>query len=414
MCSCGCNTCDTKKALTLNESLAPKQILSEGLKYHMDNNRPLTEHVYRAGSSNYFNLWAEARSLYSRKNLEITYEDDLAVLTETNLGHFGMFEGKKVPLDFPIELTEAEIYEGFLKDLVWAVKSDVGNAIMGNSSPGRVLYNQWKSGELYKDEKSPYSKKVSWYDEGAIKTKAQEYDKADKVTGAALKKVSDIKKKFGTKINTEELGKNKEYLTAYIDYLTKEAQSLVKLHELRLALGMREKSNPYGLSVPVYDDEGNYKGESVDKELLLKKFPKEWVDEMDMDKPIQISALVGEYKEKIQAAKDQLSKLSESINEAKKAKKKDNKPIGKPMRDTSGGKAYKVYVKDPKTGNVKTVRFGSGGLRAKINDSKARSAFAKRHKCSTRNDRTKASYWSCRLPRYAKLLGLKSSFSGFW
>jgi hypothetical protein len=499
MCKCGCDSCGVNTTpLMLNESLAPKQILSEGLKHHMDNNKPLTEHLYRAGSTNYFNLWAEARSLYSREILEITNEDDLAVLTETNLGHFGMFEGKKVPLDFPIELTEAEIYEGFLKDLVWAVKSDVGNAIMGNSSPGRVLYNQWKSGELYKDEKSPYSKKVSWYDEGAIKTKAQEYDKADKVTGAALKKVSDIKKKFGTKINTEELGKNKEYLTAYIDYLTKEAQSLVKLHELRLALGMREKSNPYGLSVPVYDDEGNYKGESVDKELLLKKFPKEWVDEMDMDKPIQISALVGEYKEKIQAAKDQLSKLSESINEAKKVPldfpmldegtyeeggeddrkyallkvrpenynlmidklqdmninhtrhsgtegvikvftnnipdkvlyrlthdvwvdkfvlkeaKNDNKPIGKPMRDTSGGKAYKVYVKDPKTKKIKTVRFGSGGLRAKINDKEARNAFAARHKCSTKKDKTKAGYWSCRLPRYAKLLGLKSSFTGFW
>ena len=97
-----------------------------------------------------------------------------------------------------------------------------------------------------------------------------------------------------------------------------------------------------------------------------------------------------------------------------KEAKNDNKPIGKPMRDTSGGKAYKVYVKDPKTGNIKTVRFGSGGLKAKINNPKARKAFAARHKCSTRNDKTKASYWSCRLPRYAKLLGLKSSFSGFW
>src|SRR6056300_1924055 len=113
MCSCGCNTCDTKKALTLNESLAPKQILSEGLKYHMDNNKPLTEHVYRAGSNNYFNLWAEARALYSREILEITNEDDLEILTETDLGHFGMFEGKKVPLDFPIELTEEEIQELF-------------------------------------------------------------------------------------------------------------------------------------------------------------------------------------------------------------------------------------------------------------------------------------------------------------
>jgi hypothetical protein len=102
-----------------------------------------------------------------------------------------------------------------------------------------------------------------------------------------------------------------------------------------------------------------------------------------------------------------------SLDEAKKSQKKDP-PVGKPMRDSSGGKAYKVYVRDPKTKKIKTVRFGSGGLKAKINNSKARQAFAKRHKCSTRNDKTKASYWSCRLPRYAKLLGLKSSFSGFW
>jgi hypothetical protein len=94
--------------------------------------------------------------------------------------------------------------------------------------------------------------------------------------------------------------------------------------------------------------------------------------------------------------------------------KNDNKKLNKPTRDSSGGKAYKVYVKDPKTGNIKTVRFGSGGLRAKINDKKARNAFAARHKCSTKKDKTKAGYWSCRLPRYAKLLGLKSSFSGFW
>jgi len=106
--------------------------------------------------------------------------------------------------------------------------------------------------------------------------------------------------------------------------------------------------------------------------------------------------------------------LDEDLDEAKKKKDKKKKPIGKPMRDSSGGSAYKVYVKDPKTGNIKTVRFGSGGLKAKINNPKARAAFAKRHKCSQKKDRTKASYWSCRLPRYAKLLGLKSSFSGFW
>jgi len=54
------------------------------------------------------------------------------------------------------------------------------------------------------------------------------------------------------------------------------------------------------------------------------------------------------------------------------------------------------------------------GLRAKLNNPKARQAFAKRHNCAQKTDRTKASYWSCRLPRYAKLLGFKTTFSGYW
>ena len=41
MCKCGCNTCETKStALVLNESKAPASILSEGLKHHMDTNKP--------------------------------------------------------------------------------------------------------------------------------------------------------------------------------------------------------------------------------------------------------------------------------------------------------------------------------------------------------------------------------------
>ena len=108
-CSCGCNTCDDKPALLapiLNESLAPRAILSEGLKYHIDNNKPLTEHVYRAGSKNYFDLWAEARALYSRGIIDIKNQDDLEILTETQLGEFGLYEGKKVPLDFIMEEIE--------------------------------------------------------------------------------------------------------------------------------------------------------------------------------------------------------------------------------------------------------------------------------------------------------------------
>ena len=92
--------------------------------------------------------------------------------------------------------------------------------------------------------------------------------------------------------------------------------------------------------------------------------------------------------------------------------KKKDPPIGKPKR--GGSKAYYVYVRDPKTKRVKKVSFGSGGLRAKINNPKARQAFAKRHRCSEKNDRTKPSYWSCRLPRYAKALGLGNNKNTFW
>ena len=100
------------------------------------------------------------------------------------------------------------------------------------------------------------------------------------------------------------------------------------------------------------------------------------------------------------------------IEEGPKNKKKKNPPLNKPKR--GGPKAYFVYVKDPKTKKIKKVTFGSGGLRAKISNKEASQAFAKRHKCDQKKDRTKASYWSCNLPRYAKQLGLGEPSSRYW
>jgi len=87
-------------------------------------------------------------------------------------------------------------------------------------------------------------------------------------------------------------------------------------------------------------------------------------------------------------------------------------PLNKPKR--GGSKAYYVYVKDPKSKKVKKVSFGSGGLRAKIKNKQARNAFAARHNCKNKKDRTKAGYWSCNLPRYASALGLGANMNTFW
>ena len=120
---CGCNTCETESTmLVLNESKAPATILSEGLKHHIDTNKPLTEHLYRAGSRAYFDLFAEARSLYSRGILEFTHEDDVALLTETNLGHFGLYE----TVNF-----EGEEYDIISKDGDWVYLRSIHDTQVG-------------------------------------------------------------------------------------------------------------------------------------------------------------------------------------------------------------------------------------------------------------------------------------------
>jgi hypothetical protein len=203
MCSCGCNTCETKITGPLLTESKVKSLLSEGLQYHIDKQIPLFETVYRIGSEKHLSLIKEARKMYSRGVIDLCEDDEH--LIKTHLGEFGLYEGESVPLDLPmleeIEVTEAE-----------------------------------------------------------------------------------------------------------------------------------------------------YKGKDVQ--------------------------------------------------------------LNKPKR--GGSKAYYVYVKDPKTKRVKKVSFGSGGLRAKIRNSKAKKAFAARHRCATKKDRTSPGYWSCNLPRYAQALGLGANSNTFW
>ena len=75
--------------------------------------------------------------------------------------------------------------------------------------------------------------------------------------------------------------------------------------------------------------------------------------------------------------------------------------LGKPMQGDV--KKFKVYVKDPKTGNVKKVNFGHGGssvkgksMKIRKNNPAARRSFRARHNCDNPGPRTKARYWSCR------------------
>ena len=341
MCDCGCGGCSPKKPVLINENLAPKEILSEGLKYHMDNARPLTEHVYRAGSQKYFELWAEARALYTRGILEVQ-GDDLQVLTETDLGHFGMVDGQKVPLDFPIELTEDEAQEE-------------ANLILT-----KILQQLQDSDIEGRQNSKDLVKALSKLDTSMDFI-------ASALTGRDTLDISVDQDTYGKLASAKE-SLLKEIITRIVEKLT--YNDFVRMVRDDMMAGSSPDDH-------ISDDQVRRRAKSYYNEYLK-------------------------------------GTSVDDLFEAKKKAKKNNKKLNKPMRDSSGGKAYKVYVKDPKTKKIKTVRFGSGGLRAKINDKKARNAFAKRHKCAQKKDKTKAGYWSCRLPRYAKLLGLKSNFGGFW
>ena len=68
--------------------------------------------------------------------------------------------------------------------------------------------------------------------------------------------------------------------------------------------------------------------------------------------------------------------------------------LGKPMQGDVA--KFKVYVKDPKTGNVKKVNFGDKTMRIKKSNPARRKSFRARHNCANPGPRTKARYWSCR------------------
>lgn len=75
--------------------------------------------------------------------------------------------------------------------------------------------------------------------------------------------------------------------------------------------------------------------------------------------------------------------------------------LNKPMQGDV--KKFKVYVKDPKSGNVKKVNFGHGGssvkgkaMKIKKSNPERRKSFRARHNCDNPGPKTKARYWSCR------------------
>ena len=413
-CGCGCNDCGGKAPILTEGKV--KHLISEGLQYHIDKKIQLHESVYRIGSEKHFELIREARALWVRGIINVS-EDDQAIL-ETNLGNFGMYEGEAVPLDMPM------VNEGGA-DTAW--EDEKGNKVtlqdildMTKNVPqkdysteklAKVVLN-WDDNpeEVERIEQVEVSKqypilimvdeagKIQWILDGNHRAQKALRSKA-KTIPAKLIKPSMLN------------AKAKKVLLGVVDESLNEDEAAFEYNKARAGRIMKD------LFGSDFEFDYTYKLEG-DRIIIHPEGYNPDGTLFDM-KDVHKEKIIRTFRDKMPRAQAQpnmgggitVNLNRSSLNEAKKKKKKDP-PIGKPKR--GGPKAYYVYVRDPKTKKIKKVTFGSGGLKAKIRNKKARNAFAARHRCKTANDRTTARYWSCRLPRYAKQLGLGSNMNTFW
>ena len=84
-----------------------KDKISHSVHYHIENNIPFAENIYRVHSEEFYKLFNEARELHSEGLLTELDSWDKQLL-ETDIGQFGLYEKRKVPLDIPIQVSEDE------------------------------------------------------------------------------------------------------------------------------------------------------------------------------------------------------------------------------------------------------------------------------------------------------------------
>jgi len=88
-----------------------ERTLSEGLQHHLDNKIPVSQNVFRPGSESFFALFKEVRELHKQGKYELQESEKYYILETTDLGEWGVFEGNKVPLDYPFLYEDEELEE---------------------------------------------------------------------------------------------------------------------------------------------------------------------------------------------------------------------------------------------------------------------------------------------------------------
>ena len=421
---CNCNT----QAPILNESKAPRKLLSSNLQYYIDNDIPLTESNNGMNSTQYLEVIKEARALYSRNLLELD-GTDLLLIRESNLGNYAKYKGREVPLDFPIKLKEG-LFKIYTIDSNKKIIKEILDLNEELCKKGKAyIAKRKRAGEKSSAYLSGRAVRVC---KGQIKGEALDpvgkedddinndgkVDKTDKYLKNRRNTVAkNIKEKIEAEDDTEFTVDLQHLLDKHVSkggevkeskYLYKIAESLrdwfkkedwVRINtsgNISGKCGTMKKGKATTRCLPRAKANSMSKSErkaTAAKKTRGSKKGKQFV-------PVKEEAIV-----EIVRTQD----LREFMNFLKETCKPENieeakyqgrtVTLNKPMRGDS--KKFKVYVNSGKknadgTIKVKKVEFGAKGMNIKKNNPKRRKAFRARHNCDNPGPKTKARYWSCR------------------
>jgi hypothetical protein len=332
------------------------------LQYHLDNKLTLSECVYRYSSDSFIQLFAEARQALRDGKITLN-EQDILLIETTDIGEYGMYEGQKVPLDLPM------MDEGHYD----SIEDEIANNEFG------MDYDQ-----LGPNEKEWVRDEIENLNE-----QGEDTFWSDNENTITLQDILDLTKNIPiTQYPTEKLAK----IVLNWDDNPEEIERISQV----------EISEQYPILIMVDEKgklqwilDGNHRAQKALRSQA-KTIPAKLIKPSNLS-PIAKQVLLGIVD----------SKLSEAEYRGK------NVPLNKPKR--GGSKKFVVYVKDPKSKNIRKVSFGgTTGLNVKIDEPGARSSFAARHQCATKRDKTKPGYWACNIGRYWKSLGGSRNFSGYW
>ena len=255
-------------------------LFSAGLLYHLREGISLSKSIYRPGSKAFFDLINEAR--YNKDSFNLSNIDKEII--ESDLGKWGIYEGREVALDYPISKEIDDIISLSFRGMHGT--EDILKKIFNNEF-GNVM------------------------------------------------EISITKRKW-----------NEDNTTEYFH------------------IRMKGLEGSFGESETIFT-----KSEAEVLFDLLKDYFEE----------------------------DLLENKSGSFYKGKKVN------LNQPKR--GGEKKFYVYVKDPKTGNVRKISFGAKGMSTGLRNPARRKSFKARHNCEDKNDKTKPGYWACRIGRYPSVTG---------